>query len=87
MIARQSQSALRLSADLGSNPARGGKQPSAICRAGTAGQTEGTRTTDLRFSSSKEENSMEKCTDMPPLTQGTCSSTAKLLSVGLEKQG
>lgn len=43
VIAVQHQSALRPPADLGSNPAHGGKQPSAICGAGTAGQTEGRR--------------------------------------------
>lgn len=30
---------------------------------------------------------MEKHSYVPTLTQGICSSTAKLLSVGLEKQG
>lgn len=40
----------------------------AICIAGTAGQTEGRRTISLVLSS-EEEDSREKCSDMPTLTQ------------------
>lgn len=84
VIAVQHRSAPRPPADLSSNPAHVGKQPSAICGAGTAGQTEGRRIISLVLFS-EEENSMEKCSDLPTPTQGACSSTAKSLPVGLEK--
>lgn len=67
VIAVQHWSALRPPADLDSNPAHGGKQPSAICGTGTAGQTEGRRMISLVLFS-KEENSMEKCSDSPTST-------------------
>lgn len=71
-------------ADLGSNPAHDSRQPSAICGAGTAGKTESRGLISLVLFS-EEENSMEKCSDVTTLTQGACSSTAKSLPVGLEK--
>lgn len=86
VIAVQRRSAPRPPADLGSNPAHGGKQPSAICGAGTAGQTEGRRMMSLILVS-EEENNTEKRSDSPTPTQGACSSTAKSLPAGLEKRG
>lgn len=37
--------------------------------------------------SSEEENSTENGSDLPTLTQGACSTTAKSLPAGLEKRG
>lgn len=67
--------------DLSSNPAHGGKQPSATCRAGTAGHRESRRMISWGLFS-EEENSMEKHRDLP--TQEAQISTAKSLHVGLE---
>lgn len=86
VIAGQRRSASRPPADSGNDPAHGGKQPSAICRAGAAGQREGRRMISLDLSS-EEENSTEKGSDLPTPTQETWSGAAESLPLGSEQPG
>lgn len=81
VIVVQSWRTLRPPVDLSSNPAHGGKQPSATCRAGTAGHREGRRMISWGLFS-EEENSIEKHWDLP--TQAPHVRTAKSVPVGIE---